>query len=66
MTGFQPTPQTGRTAMGKPTKRIMIEDIARAAGVEHVEIVDPYDLEAAEAAFKRGRRDGDRPEALRD
>jgi len=53
MTGFQPTPQTGRTAMGKPTKRIMIEDIARAAGVEHIEVVDSYDLEAAEAAFKR-------------
>jgi indolepyruvate ferredoxin oxidoreductase alpha subunit len=53
MTGFQPTPQTGRTAMGKPTKRIMIEDIARAAGVEHVEVVDPNDLEAAEAAFRR-------------
>ncbi|TRO48431.1 4Fe-4S dicluster domain-containing protein [Candidatus Bathyarchaeota archaeon] len=31
----------------------MIEDIARAAGVEHVEVVDPYDLEAAEAAFRR-------------
>jgi len=53
MTGFQPTPQSGRTAMGKPAKRIMIEDIARAAGVEHVEVVDPNDLQAAEAAFRR-------------
>ena len=53
MTGYQPTPQTGRTAMGKPAKRIMIEDIARAAGVEQVEVVDPYDLEATEKSFKR-------------
>ncbi|HUS77682.1 MAG TPA: indolepyruvate ferredoxin oxidoreductase subunit alpha [Patescibacteria group bacterium] len=53
MTGFQPTPQSGRTAMGKPAKKIMIEEMARAAGVDHVEVVDPYDLEAAEEAFKR-------------
>ncbi len=53
MTGFQPTPQTGRTAMGRPAKRIMIEDIARAAGVDRVEVVDPYDLAVAEDAFRR-------------
>jgi indolepyruvate ferredoxin oxidoreductase alpha subunit len=53
MTGFQTTPQAGRTATGEPTKRVMIEDIARACGVEHVEVVDPYDLDAAEAAFRR-------------
>jgi indolepyruvate ferredoxin oxidoreductase alpha subunit len=53
MTGFQPTPQSGRTAMGKPAKRVMIEDIARAAGVDSVEIVDPNDLEVAEEVFKR-------------
>ncbi|UCD44576.1 MAG: indolepyruvate ferredoxin oxidoreductase subunit alpha [Candidatus Bathyarchaeota archaeon] len=53
MTGFQPTPQSGRTAMGRPAKRVMIEDIARAAGVDSVEVVDPNDLEAAERAFRR-------------
>lgn len=53
MTGFQPNPQQGRTATGESTKRIMIEDIARACGVEHVEVVDAYDLKAAEEAFKR-------------
>ena len=52
MTGFQPTPQTGFTAMGKPTKKVLIEDIAKAAGVEHIQVVDPYDLEATEEAFK--------------
>lgn len=53
MTGFQPHPETGRTAMGKPAKRIMIEDLARACGVEHVEVVDPYNLEATKTAFMR-------------
>ncbi|KON30897.1 hypothetical protein AC482_02700 [miscellaneous Crenarchaeota group-15 archaeon DG-45] len=53
MTGFQPHPESGRTATGKPAKPIWIEDLARASGVEHVEVVDPYDLEAAEGAFAR-------------
>ena len=53
MTGFQTNPQMGRTATGDKVDPIMIEDIARASGVKHVEVVDPYDLEAAEAAFKR-------------
>jgi len=53
MTGFQTNPQLGRTAMGDKVDPIMIEDIARASGVKHVEVVDPYDLEATEEAFKR-------------
>ena len=53
MTGFQTNPQLGRTATGDEVEPIMIEDIAKASGVKHVEVVDPYDLEAAEEAFKR-------------
>jgi len=53
MTGFQTNPQMGRTATGDKVDPIMIEDIARASGVKHIEIVDPYDLDAAEEAFKR-------------
>jgi indolepyruvate ferredoxin oxidoreductase alpha subunit len=53
MTGFQPNPQQGITATGEPTKRIMIEDIARACGVDHVEVVDANDLKNSEAAFKK-------------
>jgi indolepyruvate ferredoxin oxidoreductase alpha subunit len=53
MTGFQPNPQSGKTAMGEPTKSISIEAIAKAVGVDHVEITDPYDIKATEAAFKR-------------
>jgi indolepyruvate ferredoxin oxidoreductase alpha subunit len=51
MTGFQPTPGSGKTAMGKNAVRVKIEDIARASGVKHVEVVDAYDLEASEVAF---------------
>jgi indolepyruvate ferredoxin oxidoreductase alpha subunit len=53
MTGFQTNPQMGRTATGDKVEPIMIEDIARASGVKHVEVVDPYDLEKTEEAFKR-------------
>ncbi len=53
MTGFQPTPQSGKTATGKPAKRVMIEELAKAAGADLVEIVDPYDLEGTEAAFRK-------------
>jgi len=53
MTGFQTNPQLGRTATGDEVEPIMIEDIAKASGVKHVEVVDPYDLEATEDAFKR-------------
>jgi indolepyruvate ferredoxin oxidoreductase alpha subunit len=53
MTGFQTNPQMGVTATGEKVEPIMIEEIARASGVKHVEVVDPYDLEATEEAFKR-------------
>ncbi|MBD3205284.1 indolepyruvate ferredoxin oxidoreductase subunit alpha [Candidatus Bathyarchaeota archaeon] len=53
MTGFQTNPQMGVTATGEKVEPIMIEDVARASGVKHVEVVDPYDLDAAEEAFKR-------------
>jgi indolepyruvate ferredoxin oxidoreductase alpha subunit len=39
--------------MGETTKRVMIEDIARTVGVEQVEVVDAYDVKAAQAAFER-------------
>jgi hypothetical protein len=39
--------------MGENTKRVVIEDIARTVGVEHIEVVDAYDLKAAQAAFER-------------
>lgn len=53
MTGFQTTPQSGVTATGEVTKKVYIEEIAKACGVEHIEVVDAYDLESAEEAFKK-------------
>ncbi len=44
MTGHQPTPQVGLTAMGKPGARVNISDLVRACGVEFLREFDPYDL----------------------
>ncbi|MDD3846150.1 MAG: thiamine pyrophosphate-dependent enzyme [Syntrophorhabdaceae bacterium] len=44
MTGMQPTPQTGVTVDGVRTRSVAIEDIVRGIGVNHVRIVDPYDV----------------------
>lgn len=43
MTGFQPHPGTGMTAMGEPGRTVPIEDICRALGIR-VEICDPFEL----------------------
>ncbi len=52
MTGHQPTPGSGKTAMGADAKVIDIAGVARALGVEKVLTVDPYDLKAATAAVR--------------
>jgi TPP-dependent indolepyruvate ferredoxin oxidoreductase alpha subunit len=52
MTGHQPTPGSGKTAMGFDSKIINIEDIAKAVGINKVVTVDPYDLKAATEAVK--------------
>lgn len=51
MTGGQPHPGTGRTAMGMPAKPLDIEKILRACGVEHISTVDPFKYEETTAAF---------------
>ena len=52
MTGHQPTPGSGRTAMGTQAKVVTIEEIVRAIGVEKVVTVDPYDVRGTTAAVK--------------
>jgi indolepyruvate ferredoxin oxidoreductase alpha subunit len=42
MTGHQPHPGTGLTAMGQLTTQGKIEDICKACGVEYVKVVDAY------------------------
>ena len=53
MTGFQPHPGTGITALGNKTKEIRVEDMARACGVEFVEVVDPHRLDDAITVMHR-------------
>ncbi len=45
MTGHQPTPGSGKTAMGTDAKIIEIRNLAKSLGVDKVEVVDPYDVE---------------------
>lgn len=44
MTGHQSHPGTGVSAAGKTARRVKIEDVAKAAGVDFVEITDAYDI----------------------
>ncbi|MEM2081351.1 MAG: thiamine pyrophosphate-dependent enzyme [Candidatus Bathyarchaeia archaeon] len=46
MTGHQPTPGSGKTAMGTDTKIIKIQDVAKALGIEKVAVLDPYNVTA--------------------
>ncbi len=52
MTGGQPHPGTGRTAMGMPAKPLDIENILRACGVEHISTVNPFNFDDTVDAFK--------------
>jgi indolepyruvate ferredoxin oxidoreductase alpha subunit len=44
MTGHQPSPSTGLTAMGKPAPRIAVEEVAKAFKVPFVKVVDAYNV----------------------
>jgi len=52
MTGFQPHPGTGRTAMGRGTK-VDIESVVRGVGVKFVEVIDPYDVTKSVDTFMK-------------
>ncbi len=53
MTGHQDHPGTGMTLMGEPTKAASIEGIAKACGMEHVVVVDPFRLDEMHEVLKR-------------
>jgi TPP-dependent indolepyruvate ferredoxin oxidoreductase alpha subunit len=44
MTGHQPTPGSGKTAMGDNSKTVKIGDVAKSLGIEKVTLVDPFDI----------------------
>lgn len=52
MTGHQQNPTTGYNIKGDPAGKIDLESLCRAMGIEHVRVVDPYDLEETDRALK--------------
>lgn len=52
MTGHQDHPATGLTLGKKETRKVNLEQLVKALGVERVQVIDPYDLQAVEAAIK--------------
>lgn len=53
MTGQQSNPSTEFTAGGRQGKKVSIENICRAIGVEFVEIVDSYDVKNNIEVFRK-------------
>ena len=54
MTGFQPDPSTGFTAMGQETRIVRIAEVAKAVGADFVIEVDPVlHWKEAKEAFKK-------------
>lgn len=53
MTGHQPTPGSGKTAMGTDTKILKLMDIAKGLGIDKIAVVDPYDIEGTISALRK-------------
>jgi len=56
MTGMQPTPENGLTADGHPGRKVDLMQLIKGCGVEQVEEVDPYDLNALAKALRKAHR----------
>ena len=56
MTGDQPTPGGERLADGRQGKAVAIEDLVRASGVQHLAVIDPYQLDEMTRAIKEADR----------
>ena len=56
MTGFQPHPGTGYTAMGDKTVQLRPEEVARGCGVKLIKVVDPLEVDEAIRAAERAIR----------
>jgi indolepyruvate ferredoxin oxidoreductase, alpha subunit len=52
MTGGQEHPATGRTLSGKPARKLSLEGLCRAAGIDNVVVVDPVNLANVETALQ--------------
>ena len=52
MTGGQNHPATGKTITDHPTKKLVLEELCKACGVDQVDVVSPYELEKARIAHQ--------------
>ncbi len=52
MTGHQDNPTTGKTIRGEATKQVDLELLAKAVGVEHVVVCDPFDVKKFEQVVR--------------
>jgi indolepyruvate ferredoxin oxidoreductase alpha subunit len=54
MTGGQENPGSGHLLQGESARQVDIVPLVKALGIEHVAEFDSYNLEAAEAAIRKG------------
>jgi indolepyruvate ferredoxin oxidoreductase alpha subunit len=54
MTGHQEHPGTGHTLKGAPAPAVDYEQLIRALGVQQLQVVDPWDLDATKSAIEAG------------
>jgi len=52
MTGMQDHPATGYTLQGEKTKELDFAKLASALGIEHVRVIDPYDIKTTRKVMK--------------
>ena len=52
MTGHQDNPTTGKTIRGDATKQVNLVKLCEALGIEHISVVDPFELEEFEKVVK--------------
>ncbi len=52
MTGHQQHPATGKNLLGEPAPVVLLDELCRACGVKHLQIVDAYEVKAVESAVK--------------
>jgi indolepyruvate ferredoxin oxidoreductase, alpha subunit len=45
MTGHQPNPNTGINVLGEPAPKVSIEQLVEACGVEHLQVISPYNVD---------------------
>ncbi|TAH55237.1 MAG: indolepyruvate ferredoxin oxidoreductase subunit alpha, partial [Methanosarcina mazei] len=55
MTGHQPNPGVGFTVTGEPTVEVSLAELCKAMGAGFVTVVDPYNLEETQEAFKAAK-----------